>query len=69
MDAPDRLPLSDAAPLPTSPVSKQLASHEMIERTNLLMQQLGWTIEEGRAYLKKTYGQRSRHLLTDEELL
>ncbi len=29
----------------------------------------GWTSEQGREYLERTYGKRSRHQLTDEELM
>lgn len=32
------------------------------------MQRLGWNTDQGREYLVKTYGKRSRHLLTQEEL-
>jgi len=30
---------------------------------------LGWTQEEGKKYLLETYGKKSRHLLSDEELI
>lgn len=42
---------------------------EVIARTNFEMNRLGWTEEQGRSYLKETYGKRSRHSLTDRELL
>ena len=32
------------------------------------MERLRWTIEQGRSYLFQTYGKKSRHLLTDDEL-
>jgi hypothetical protein len=65
-----KLSLEDAVTAPpTSPVGEQLDPHEIIERTDLLMKQLGWTNEKGRTYLKETYGKRSRHLLNDDELL
>ncbi|MEB3247787.1 MAG: hypothetical protein VKK07_00405 [Merismopediaceae bacterium] len=42
---------------------------EVITRTNLELKRLGWTNDQGKNYLLQTYGKRSRHLLSDEELL
>ncbi|MEH2078211.1 MAG: hypothetical protein V7K57_28080 [Nostoc sp.] len=42
---------------------------EVIAQTDVEMQRLGWTIDQGREHLKKTYGKRSRTLLTEVELL
>ena len=42
---------------------------EVIARTNFEMNRLGWTEEQGRSYLREIYGKRSRHSLTDRELL
>lgn len=33
------------------------------------MKRLGWSTEQGREYLKRTYGKRSRQELNDAELL
>ena len=33
------------------------------------MERLAWTKEQGKDYLLKTYGKKSRHLLSDQELL
>ena len=41
----------------------------VIAKTNIEMHRLGWTTEQGREYLIKNYGKRSRFLLTQEELL
>lgn len=41
---------------------------DVIKETNIQMKRLGWTSEQGRNYLIQTYGKRSRHTLTDEEL-
>ena len=37
--------------------------------TDREIRRLSWTNEQGRNYLIQAYGKRSRHLLTDEELL
>jgi hypothetical protein len=42
---------------------------ELILKTSIELKRLGWTDKQGRDYLVQTYGKRSRHLLTDEELL
>ncbi len=39
-----------------------------IAKISVEMQRLGWTMEQGRDYLIKTYNKRSRHLLSEEEL-
>ena len=39
-----------------------------IAKISAEMQRLGWTMEQGRDYLIKTYDKRSRHLLSQEEL-
>ncbi len=42
---------------------------EIIARSNVELKRLKWTTEQGREYLIKTYGKRSRQVLSDEELL
>lgn len=42
---------------------------DIIAQTDVELQRLGWTVNQGREFLEKTYGKRSRHDLTDEELL
>jgi hypothetical protein len=39
-----------------------------IAKISIEMQRLNWTTEQGRDYLVKQYGKRSRHLLSPEEL-
>ncbi|WP_292771650.1 hypothetical protein [Nostoc sp. NOS(2021)] len=42
---------------------------DVIAKTNVELQRLGWTLEQGREHLIKTYGKRGRTLLTQVELL
>ncbi|MEH2327695.1 hypothetical protein [Nostoc sp.] len=37
---------------------------EVIAQTDVEMQRLGWTKDQGREHLRKNYGKRSRTLLT-----
>jgi hypothetical protein len=41
---------------------------DVIAKTDVELQRLGWTPEQGREYLIQTYGKRGRTLLTEEEL-
>ncbi len=42
---------------------------DVIAKTDVEMERLGWTPQQGREYLIQTYGKRGRTLLTEEELL
>lgn len=42
---------------------------DVIAQTNKEVKRLGWTPEQGKAYLLGTYGVRSRQLLTDTQLM
>ena len=42
---------------------------DIIAQTDVELMRLGWTNAQGREYLQKTYGKRSRTQLTDEELM
>lgn len=42
---------------------------DVIAQTDVELTRLGWSNEQGREYLEKTYGKRSRQQLTDEELM
>ena len=42
---------------------------DIIAQTDVELTRLGWTNVQGRQYLEKTYGKRSRTQLTDEELM
>ncbi len=59
-------PVSIAANLPP-PAPVDLS--DVIAQTDVELQRLGWSVGAGRDYLEKTYGKRSRHDLSDEELL
>ncbi|MFN6513329.1 MAG: hypothetical protein RMY29_002355 [Nostoc sp. CreGUA01] len=41
---------------------------DVIAKTDVELQRLGWTPDQGREHLIKTYGKRGRTLLTEEEL-
>lgn len=42
---------------------------DVIAQTDVELTRLGWTSAQGRDYLEKTYGKRSRQQLTNEELM
>jgi hypothetical protein len=42
---------------------------DVIAQTDVHIERLGWTKEQGREHLKKTYGKLGRSLLSEEELL
>jgi len=42
---------------------------DVIAQTDVELTRLGWTNDQGREYLEKTYGKRSRRQLNDEELM
>jgi len=52
----------------TSPPTPADRSEE-IAKIGFEMKRLGWSTEQGREYLKRTYGKRSRQELNDEELI
>lgn len=57
---------------PTAKKSKKSEPVDLsdaITKTDIEMQRLHWTPEQGREYLKKTYGKIARSLLKPEELL
>jgi hypothetical protein len=73
-------PLAEEAPVIPLPFETDLLSLEgiptpsidlsdIIAQTDVELQRLGWNVNQGREFLEKTYGKRSRHDLTDEELL
>jgi len=57
----------DAPVEPTVP--KPADRSEEIMRIGIEMKRLGWSTEQGREYLKRTYGKASRSKLDDAELL
>jgi hypothetical protein len=42
---------------------------DVIAKTDVQIERLGWTPDQGKEYLIKTYGKRGRSLLSEEELL
>ncbi|AFY65218.1 hypothetical protein [Geitlerinema sp. PCC 7407] len=54
-----------AAAAPEQPIDLS----DAIAQTSVELKRLGWTDAQGRTYLQRTYGKRSRQQLTDEELL
>ncbi|HEY9749113.1 MAG TPA: hypothetical protein V6C63_10575 [Allocoleopsis sp.] len=56
-------------PAPREPVREPMDLSEAIAQTSVEIKRLGWTDVQGRTYLQRTYGKRSRQHLTDEELL
>jgi hypothetical protein len=55
-------------PMP-APSSNPSDRSEEIMKIGIEMKRLGWSTEQGREYLKRTYGKRSRQELDDAELL
>ncbi|MBF2034183.1 MAG: hypothetical protein IGR92_01590 [Leptolyngbyaceae cyanobacterium T60_A2020_046] len=55
--------------LPEIPLASPVDLSDVIAQTGVELRRLGWSVEQGREYLEKTYGKRSRHDLSDEELL
>ncbi|NJO78987.1 MAG: hypothetical protein HC827_11000 [Cyanobacteria bacterium RM1_2_2] len=62
---------SDSFELPPAPTPSRQPSDrsEEIMKIGIEMKRLGWSTEQGREYLKRTYGKRSRQELDDAELL
>lgn len=56
---------SDKVASPPTPADRS----EEIAKIGFEMKRLGWSNEQGREYLKRTYGKRSRQELNDEELI
>lgn len=56
-------------PSAPEPVKEPNDRSNEIAKISVEMKRLGWTTEQGRRYLKDTYGKRSRQELDDSELL
>jgi len=54
---------------PVAPPTDNLDLTDLIIQIGHEMERVGWTQEEGRNYLNRTYGKRSRQQLTDDELI
>lgn len=57
------------ANLANSEESLTLDLSDIIAKTSVELDRLGWTNSQGRAHLQKVYGKRSRQQLTDPELI
>ncbi|MGD1941935.1 MAG: hypothetical protein ACFB0G_11540 [Leptolyngbyaceae cyanobacterium] len=74
---PDNEPAVAAAVLtdiPTEPIDPAalpapINLSDVIAQTDMELRRLGWSVETGRDYLEKTYNKRSRHELSEEELI
>ncbi|MBD2111102.1 MULTISPECIES: hypothetical protein [Cyanophyceae] len=68
-DLPDTIeaPANEVVDLGAEPAAVDLS--DIIAQTDVELQRLGWSVAQGREFLKKTYGKLSRHDLTDDELL
>jgi Protein of unknown function, DUF488 len=56
---------------PNEPCWKLIAAIIEFSKSDLIwmeMERLGWSVEQGRNYLQRMYGKRSRKHLTDDEL-
>lgn len=62
---------AEPAPEPAveQPAAEPADRSEEIMRIGIEMKRLGWSTEQGREYLKRTYGKSSRSKLDDAELL
>ncbi len=57
------------APLP-DPLQQPLPPRELLmETSNTVLRQLGWTTQQGRAFLERHFGHTSRQSLSDEQLM
>ena len=56
-------------PIPASALPAPINLSDVIAQTDIELRRLGWSVEVGREYLGKTYNKRSRHELSEEELI
>ena len=73
------IPQAVENPTPVQPAPKNVVEFpspdtpldfsDIIARTDVEMKRLGWTQAQGRNYLLQTYGKKSRHVLSDRELI
>jgi hypothetical protein len=71
----NQTPTEDLPTKPTPPTEKKKKKSEPIDlsdviaKTDVHIERLGWTKEQGKEFLKKKYGKIGRTLLNEEELL
>lgn len=63
-----RIEENPTLPLPLE-IDETMDFSQIIDQTTIEMKRLGWTQEQGKKYLLETYGKKSRHLLSDQELI
>jgi len=54
---------------PSDNIPEIMDFNQIIDQTAIEMKRLNWSQEQGKKYLLETYGKKSRHLLSDEELI
>lgn len=59
----------ELSPLEPEMLPSPVNLSDVIAQTDVELRRLGWSVADGREYLESAYGKRSRHDLTDEELL
>ena len=66
--APPQPDVSEEAELPF-PNTGPIDLSDILAQTDVELRRLGWSVQQGREFLEKTYSKRSRHDLSDEELM
>ncbi|MBU7581412.1 MAG: hypothetical protein KAF91_00605 [Nostoc sp. TH1S01] len=59
---------SDTREMPTNAITPEIRA-DFIAKTDAYLSQLNWTPKQGREYLQQKYGKKSRHHLSETELL
>ena len=66
---PEPPPEADNSPIPAEALPAPINLSDVIAQTDIELRRLGWSVETGRDYLEQTYQKRSRHELSEEELI
>jgi len=66
---PESPPPVSAEAIPPGALPDPINLSDVIAQTDIELRRLGWSVETGRDYLEKTYQKRSRHELSEEELI
>jgi hypothetical protein len=62
-------PEATVAPIPSEALPAPINLSDVIAQTDIELRRLGWSVETGREYLEQAYQKRSRHELSEEELI
>jgi hypothetical protein len=65
----DNVVANHSTTAPSREMTGTMDFSQIINQTTIELKRLGWTQEDGKKYLLATYGKKSRHLLSDEELI